>query len=67
MRAGIHKKPLRLQEVTASHYRCVSIRVTRLTRSQQIPSHSLVLKKRIFGVNIYHLIGSKYYFEISVI
>jgi hypothetical protein len=44
MRADIQRKPLGFQEVTASHYRCVSICVTRLTRSQQIPSHSLVLK-----------------------
>jgi len=44
MRADTQRKPLRFQEVTASHYRCVSIRVTRLTRSQQILALSLVFK-----------------------
>jgi hypothetical protein len=44
MRADTQRKPLGFQEVTASHYRCVSICVTKLTRSQQIPSHSLVFK-----------------------
>jgi len=44
MRADIQRKPLIFQEVTAPHYRCVSICVTRLTRSQQTPSHSLVFK-----------------------
>jgi len=48
MRADTQRKPLGFQEVTASHYRCVSICVsicvTRLTRSQQTPSHSLVFK-----------------------
>jgi hypothetical protein len=48
MRADTQRKPLRFQEVTASHYRCVSICVTRLTRSQQTPSHSLVLKTKGF-------------------
>ena len=42
MRADTQRKSLGFQEVTASHYRCVSFRVTRLTRSQQTPSHSLV-------------------------
>ncbi len=46
MRADIQRKPLGFQEVIASHYRCVSICVTRLTRSQQTPSHSLVLKTK---------------------
>ena len=44
MRADIQRKPLGFQEVAASHYRCVSICVTRLTRSQQTPSHSLVFE-----------------------
>jgi len=44
MRADTQRKPLGFQEVTAPHYRCVSICVTRLLRSQQTPSHSLVLK-----------------------
>ena len=44
MRADTQRKPLGFQEVTASHYRCVSICVTRFTRSQQTLSHSLVLK-----------------------
>jgi hypothetical protein len=44
MRADTQRKPLGFQEVTASHYRCVSIRVTRLTRSQNAIPHSLVLK-----------------------
>ena len=42
MRADIQRKPLRFQEVTSLHYRCVSICVTRLTRSQQTLAHSLV-------------------------
>ena len=42
MRADIQRKPLGFQEVTAPHYRCVSICVARLIRSQQTPSHSLV-------------------------
>jgi hypothetical protein len=44
MRADIQRKPLGFQEVTPPKYRCVSICVTRLTRSQQAPSHSLVFK-----------------------
>jgi hypothetical protein len=44
MRADIQRKPLGFQEVTTSYYRCVSICVTKLTRSQQILTHSLVLK-----------------------
>jgi len=48
MRADIQRKPLGFQEVTTSHYRCVSICVTRLIRSQQTPSHSLVLKTKGF-------------------
>ena len=42
MRADIQRKPLGFQEVKASHYWCVSICMTRLIRSQQTPSHSLV-------------------------
>jgi hypothetical protein len=48
MRADIQRKPLGFQEVTAPHYRCVSICVTRLLRSQQIPSHSLVFETKGF-------------------
>ena len=44
MRADIQRKPLGFQEVTASHYRCVSICVTRLTRSQNVIPHSLVFE-----------------------
>ena len=44
MRADIQIKPLGFQEVTALHYRCVSICVTRLTRSQETLAHSLVFK-----------------------
>ena len=42
MRADIQRKPLGFQEVIASHYRCVSICVTRLTRSQDVIPRSLV-------------------------
>ena len=42
MRADIQRKPLAFQEVTSLKYRCVSFCVTRLTRSQQTLSHSLV-------------------------
>ena len=42
MRADIQRKPLGFQEVMSPVYRCVSICVTRLTRSQQILSRSLV-------------------------
>jgi hypothetical protein len=44
MRADIQRKPLGFQELTSPKCRCVSICVTKLTRSQQILSHSLVLK-----------------------
>jgi hypothetical protein len=46
MRANIQRKPLGFQEVTAPEYRCVNICVTRLTRSQQTPSHSLVFETK---------------------
>ena len=46
MRADIQRKPLGFQEVTAPHYRCVSICVTRLTRFQQILARSLVFKTK---------------------
>ena len=46
MRADIQRKPLGFQEVTAPEYRCVSICVTRLTRSQQTLSHFLFLKTK---------------------
>ena len=44
MRADIQRKPLGFQEITAPHYRCVSICVTRLTRSQEVMPHLLVFK-----------------------
>jgi hypothetical protein len=44
MRADIQRKPLGFQEVTAPVYRCVSFCVTRLIRSQQTLSHSLVFE-----------------------
>jgi hypothetical protein len=44
MRADIQRKPLGFQEVTALHYRCVSICVIRLPRAPQTPSQSLVFK-----------------------
>ena len=44
MRADIQRKPLAFQEVTPPKYRCVSFCVTRLTRSQQTLSHSLVFE-----------------------
>jgi hypothetical protein len=46
MRADIQRKLLGFQEVTSLHYRCVSICVTRLIRSQQALSHSLVFKTK---------------------
>ena len=46
MRADVQRKPLGFQEVTSPVYRCVSICVTRLTRSQQILARSLVLKTK---------------------
>ena len=44
MRADIQRKPLGFQELTSLNYRCVSICVTRFTRSQQTLSHSLVFE-----------------------
>jgi hypothetical protein len=44
MRADIQRKPLGFQELTSPKYRCVSICVTRLTRSQEMLAHSLVFK-----------------------
>jgi hypothetical protein len=44
MRADIQRKPLGFQELTSPKYRCVSICVTRLIRSEQTLSHSLVFK-----------------------
>jgi hypothetical protein len=44
MRADTQRKPLGFQEVTAPVYRCVSICVTRLTRSKEVIPHSLVFK-----------------------
>ena len=44
MRADTQRKPLGFQVVTSPVYRCVSICVTRLTRSQEILARSLVCK-----------------------
>jgi hypothetical protein len=46
MRAEAQRKPLGFQEVTSPNYRCVSICVTRLTRSHQILARSLVSKTK---------------------
>jgi hypothetical protein len=46
MSLDTQRKPLGFQEVTASHYRCVSICVTGLTRSQEVIPHSLVFKTK---------------------
>jgi len=48
MRADTQRKPLGFQAVTASHYRCVSICVTRSIRSQEVISRSLVLITKVF-------------------
>jgi len=48
MRADIQRKPLGFQELTSPHYRCVSICVTRLTRSQGAIPHSMVFKTKGF-------------------
>ena len=54
MRADTQRKPLGFQEVTASHYRCVSICVTRLTRSQEAITHSLVFKTKGYLEQPFH-------------
>ncbi len=46
MRADIQRKPLGFQEVTSPVYRCVSICVTRLIRSQEAMHHSLVFETK---------------------
>jgi len=46
MRADIQRKPLGFQELTSPKYRCVAFCVTRLTRSQNVIPHSLVLKTK---------------------
>jgi hypothetical protein len=48
MKADTQRKLLGFQELTSPHYRCMSICVTRLTRSQQTLSHSLVFKTKGF-------------------
>jgi hypothetical protein len=48
MRAGIQRKPLRFQELTSPKYRCVSICVTRLTRSPNVIPRSLIFKTKGF-------------------
>jgi hypothetical protein len=47
MRADIQRKPLRFQELTSPKYQCVSIYVTRLTRSQNVIPHSLVFETKV--------------------
>jgi len=44
MRADIQRKPLGFQELASPKYRCVSICVTRLTRSPNVIPHSLVFE-----------------------
>ena len=44
MRVDIQRKSLGFQELTSPKYQCVSICVTRLIRSQQTLSHSLVFE-----------------------
>jgi len=44
MKVDTQRKPLGFQEVMSPKYRRVSFCVTRLTRSQQTPSHSLVFE-----------------------
>jgi len=44
MRADAQRKPLIFQELASPKYRCVSICVTRLTRSQNVIPHSLVFE-----------------------
>ena len=51
MRADTQRKPPGFQELTSPVYRCVSICVTRLMRSQQTLSYSLVFKRQDFGSN----------------
>ncbi len=51
MIADTQRKPLGFQVVTSPVYRCVSICVTRLARSQQTLSHSLVSKTKGFWSN----------------
>jgi hypothetical protein len=48
MRADIQRKPLGFQELTSPVYRCVSICVTRLNRSQEILIQSLAFKTKGF-------------------
>jgi hypothetical protein len=54
MRADIQRKPLGFQELTSPKYRCVSICVTRLTRSQEVIPHSLVFKTTGFLQQPFH-------------
>jgi hypothetical protein len=48
MRADIQRKSSGFQELTSPVYRCVSICVTRFTRSQQTLAHSLVFETKGF-------------------
>ena len=46
MRADTQRKPRGFQELTSLHYRCVSICVTRLTRSQEVIPRLLVFNTK---------------------
>jgi hypothetical protein len=46
MRADIQRKPLLFQELTPPVYRCVSICVTRFTRSQKTLAQSLIFETK---------------------
>jgi hypothetical protein len=46
MRADIQRKPLGFQELTSPHYRCVAFCVVDLMESEELLTHSLVLKTK---------------------
>ena len=48
MRADIQRKPLGFQEVTSPVYRCVSICVTRLTRSQETLARPYAIEPNVY-------------------
>lgn len=48
MRADIQRKPPGFQELTPPKYRCVSICVTNLTRTNELLTHSLIFKTKGF-------------------
>jgi hypothetical protein len=59
MRADTQRKLPGFQELTPPKYRCVSICVTRLTRSQNVIPRSLVFKRQVFKSNRLTLLYSK--------